>query len=182
MAADPMTLLAALADDARLRVFARVLLHGGTTPEVAASSGLREKEALRLLTRLESVGLVAREAGGWVAHPEALRTSVAAAAPERRTVDHGVTDPDTAAVLRAFLPDGRLERIPASRSKRLVVLDHVATTFEPGVRYPEKDVNVLLSAFHPDFAALRRHLVDEGFLAREGGVYWRSGGTVEVDA
>ena len=33
---------------------------------------------------------------------------------------------------------------------------------------------------YDDYAALRRYLVDEGFLTREGGIYWRSGGTVEV--
>jgi hypothetical protein len=78
-----------------------------------------------------------------------------------------------AAVLRTFLPQGRIERMPASRSKRLVVLDHVARVFEPGVRYPESDVNAMLSAFFDDFAALRRYLVDEGFLEREAGVYRR---------
>jgi len=31
-----------------------------------------------------------------------------------------------------------------------------------------------------DHAALRRYLVDEGFLSRQAGVYWRSGGTVDV--
>jgi hypothetical protein len=31
-----------------------------------------------------------------------------------------------------------------------------------------------------DHAALRRHLVDEGFLGREGGVYWRTGGSFPV--
>jgi len=33
---------------------------------------------------------------------------------------------------------------------------------------------------HPDHAALRRYLVDEGFLERAGGIYWRTGGTVEL--
>jgi hypothetical protein len=54
----------------------------------------------------------------------------------------------------------------------------VCQVFEPGVRYAEQDANALLRAFHPDHAALRRYLVDEGFLSREGGTYWRSGGTV----
>jgi hypothetical protein len=36
-------------------------------------------------------------------------------------------------------------------------------------------------ATHPDFAALRRHLVDEAFMDRAGGVYWRAGGTVDVE-
>ena len=46
--------------------------------------------------------------------------------------------------------------------------------------YPEAEVNDVLRRYHDDYAALRRYLVDEGFLTREAGVYWRSGGTVEV--
>ncbi len=91
-----------------------------------------------------------------------------------------MADPVTARVLRIFLRQGRLEQMPAVRGKRLVVLNHVARVFEPGVHYLESDVNDLLRAFYADYAALRRYLVDEGFLAREGGSYWRCGGTVDV--
>ena len=84
-------------------------------------------------------------------------------------------------VLRAFLgADGRLVSIPAKRAKRLVVLDLLARLFEPGERYPEVEVNALLRAFHDDVAALRRYLVDEGFLDRADGVYWRTGGSVDL--
>jgi hypothetical protein len=31
-----------------------------------------------------------------------------------------------------------------------------------------------------DHASLRRFLVDEGFLSRRGGQYWRTGGPVDV--
>lgn len=172
-------LLGALADESRLRCFAAVLLGATTTGEVAERVRLREREALKALTTLEAVGLVAREGDGWVARPEALREAVAAGS--RRTyVDHGTADEKAAAVLRAFMPDGHLDQIPSARAKRLVVLDHMVRVFEPGVRYSEPDVNALLAAFHPDYAALRRYLVDEGFLARERGTYWRIGGTVEV--
>ena len=83
------------------------------------------------------------------------------------------------AVLRRFLDeDGRIAQVPAKLAKRLVVLDHVAHAFEVGVRYPEREVDAVLRAFHPDHAALRRYLVEHGFLTREAGVYWRSGGTV----
>jgi hypothetical protein len=86
---------------------------------------------------------------------------------------------DRDAVLRAFLAeDGTLRSIPTKIRKRLVVLDRLAQEFEPGVRYDETDVNNRLRAFHPDVAALRRYLVEEGFLDRESGVYWRTGGTV----
>ncbi len=84
-------------------------------------------------------------------------------------------------VLRAFLTDdGRLHTIPAKHAKLLVVLDHLAQSFEPGQRYREAEVNEILQRFHPDHAALRRYLVENHFLTREEGVYWRSGGTVEV--
>ncbi|HEV7148233.1 MAG TPA: DUF2087 domain-containing protein [Pedococcus sp.] len=36
-----------------------------------------------------------------------------------------------------------------------------------------------MSAFHDDVAALRRYLVDEGFLDRRDGQYWRAGGSVD---
>ena len=85
---------------------------------------------------------------------------------------------DTDVVLRRFVRDGRLVSIPAQRSKRLIVLDRLAQEFEVGRRYPERMVNELLGRWHRDTAALRRYLVDDGFLDRDAGEYWRSGGTV----
>ena len=41
---------------------------------------------------------------------------------------------------------------------------------------PELEVNETVRVWNPDVAALRRYLVDEGLLAREDGLYWRSGG------
>lgn len=84
-------------------------------------------------------------------------------------------------VLRNFLTaDGRLHTIPSKHSKLLVVLDHIAQSFEPGRTYPEREVNAIIERFHPDYAALRRYLVENQFLTREHAVYWRSGGTVDV--
>ena len=84
-------------------------------------------------------------------------------------------------MLRAFLDaEGRLRVMPARRAKRLALLDHLAQMFEPGVRYPEVEVNRRLRAVHDDVAMIRRYLIDEGFLGRENGSYWRVGGTVDV--
>jgi hypothetical protein len=85
---------------------------------------------------------------------------------------------DAERVLRTFVKDGRLVGIPTKHSKRMVVLDFLAQLFEPGRRYSEPMVNLMLGQFHPDTAALRRYLVDAGFLDRQSGEYWRSGGTV----
>ena len=84
------------------------------------------------------------------------------------------------AVFTAFMKDGRITAMPAKRSKRLVLLDHVAGLFEVGVHYTELEVNSRLRPVFDDYVALRRYLVDEGFLARADGEYWRSGGTVEI--
>jgi hypothetical protein len=88
-----------------------------------------------------------------------------------------VTQPADEIVAR-FIRDGRLVSVPAKRSRRLILLDHIAQRFEPGVRYPEGAVNRELRDLHDDYAALRRYLIDEGFMEREGGMYWRTGGTV----
>jgi hypothetical protein len=68
--------------------------------------------------------------------------------------------------------------MPARQSRRRLLLDEIAQAFELGVRYPERTVSLFLRDIYPDYAALRRYLVDEGFLSRADGEYWRSGGTV----
>ena len=70
--------------------------------------------------------------------------------------------------------------MPRAGRKRQIVLEYVVTTFEPGVRYTEAEVNAVLRAFWTDVAALRRYLVDAQLLERAGGVYWRIGGAVDV--
>lgn len=89
-----------------------------------------------------------------------------------------VRDPTTASLLRGFFARGRLTHVPAAHAKRMVVLDYLAQSFEPGVRYEETKVNRILGKFHDDYAALRRYLVDAGFLSRSENMYWRSGGSV----
>ena len=81
------------------------------------------------------------------------------------------------AKLRPFVCDRRIDALPAKMSRRRELLDVVAQAFEPGVRYPEPAVDDFLRRLHPDHAALRRYLVDEDFLGRANGEYWRIGGT-----
>jgi hypothetical protein len=83
--------------------------------------------------------------------------------------------------LQPYFRGGRLVVIPRRRVARMAVLDAMANEFEPGRHYPEPAVNAVLANFHTDVCALRRYLVDEGFMDRREGVYWRSGGTVEVN-
>ncbi len=117
----------------------------------------------------------------WRAVPETLRSATEA---NTRQADNAlppepvVRDPGTASLLRGFFARGRLTHVPAAHAKRMVVLDYLAQSFEPGVRYEETKVNRILGKFHDDYAALRRYLVDAGFLSRSENMYWRSGGSV----
>jgi hypothetical protein len=89
--------------------------------------------------------------------------------------------PEQERVARNFFgADGRLHSLPTRHAKLLAVLDLLAQEFEPGQTYHESEVNEVLQRFHPDYAAVRRYLVDNDFLTREDGSYWRSGGTFEV--
>lgn len=164
-----------LADADRLRVFGALALEPRTAAEIGALTGLTQRVVLAALAKLEAGDVVRLDGDVWHVDRAALirHAREQAVAPYE---EEGLA-PRYAAVLRAFLRDGRLTSIPSVRSKRLVVLDHIAKVFEPGSRYPEREVDVLVRAFHDDYAALRRHLVDEGFLAREHGVYWRIGGS-----
>ena len=83
--------------------------------------------------------------------------------------------------LKPFVRAGRIIAVPVRPAKRRLLLDCVAQAFEPGLRFPEAAVDDVLKALCDDHAALRRYLVDEGFLSRQAGVYWRSGGTVDVE-
>ena len=79
-------------------------------------------------------------------------------------------------VLETFVAqDGRLSAIPVQRKKRLAVLRWLVEDFQPGRRYPERDVNRIISRRHSDFASLRRFLVDEELMQRRRSIYWRTG-------
>lgn len=180
---EPEELCGQLAEPERLAAFAAVVLGARTVAEVADATGMPVREVEAALRRLSAGGLVGSAEGQLVADTSAFKQAVRearAAAPAAKHAEPLDPDPARAAVLRAFIRDGRLVRLPAARGKRRVVLEHIAASFEPGVRYREREVDAVLRAWHPDHATLRRYLVDEQLMARERGSYWRIGGPVWV--
>jgi hypothetical protein len=177
----PAALVGLLAEPARLRVAAAIVLGASTPGAVTEATGLGAREVARAVQRLHTGGLVSVVDGRLHLDVEAFKEAARAAAPAEEPEDHGVVDPGVAAVLRTFVRDGRLVSMPAAHGKRRVVLEHVVLSFEPGVRYPEREVNAVLRAWYDDYVTLRRYLVDEGLLGREAGEYWRTGGWVDLD-
>jgi hypothetical protein len=173
-------LVGLLADDDRRRVFAALILGADDADTVRAQSGLDARAAGRALQRLIDSGLVIRgDDGALFVLGEAFALAARAEAEREPRVDEYADEPaEVARVLRAFVRDGRLLSIPSVHAKRLVVLDWLVQRFEPGRRYSEAMVNLMLGQAHPDTAALRRYLVDEDMLSRDHGQYWRTGGSV----
>lgn len=148
---------------------------------VATATGLDGRTVATAVGRLEAGGLVERGADGTLvllaaAFGRAARTAAAEApVPEDPGVGH---DAETASVLRRFVRDGRLTALPAAEGKKRILLDVICQDLEPGRRYTEPEVNLVLRRWHDDVASVRRWLVDLGYLDRDRGEYWRSGGPI----
>ncbi|WP_329046382.1 DUF2087 domain-containing protein [Amycolatopsis sp. NBC_01488] len=148
--ASPEALVSALADPARLQLFARICAAPGDLPAGSA----------KLVPRLVDAGLVTVDGDRYRAVPEVFRAALAKAP----------ADP-----LDALFDRGRLVAIPHSGKRRQALLAYLAERFEPGRLYTEQDVREKLVMVHDDHATLRRYLVDEGLLQRsnDGGAYGR---------
>jgi hypothetical protein len=183
MAETPDDILRALADPDRLAIAGALARTDDTSASLAASLDLPIGRVRKHLNRLAAAGVVRLQADRrtYRLDPETLRWAAEQVGPPREAgLPLGAANEDEEQVLRTFFRNGRLTEIPIKRGKRRIVLERVALEFEPGERYDEKHVNVIVGRFFNDNAALRRYLVDEGFLAREKGIYWRTGGRVDV--
>ena len=71
-------------------------------------------------------------------------------------------------VLKAFFEYGKLKTIPAQRKKLRICLEEILKEFETGKEYDEKEVNEIIEAFHEDYCTLRREMICEHLMKREG--------------
>ena len=181
--AAPEEVLRALADPERLALAGRLARTDRTATELAQDVDLPLRRVRRHLKRLTAAGIVIglpdrrtyRLAVG------TLRRAAQEVGPSREPgLALGAVDDEEEAVLRRYFVGGMLREIPAKRTKRLAVLSRLALEFEVGVRYPEREVDATLRRFHPDHASLRRFLVDEGFMSRQRGEYWRTSGPLDL--
>jgi hypothetical protein len=165
-------------DPVRLAVLGTAATGTVDADGLAEALGVPLKRVHREIGSLVEAGLLTRE----LRLDRDVLIELAKQMPAEPSIDASLLDgrwtEEEAAVLGRFFSGSRLVEIPANRSKRLLVLERLVQEFEPGLRYEEREVNFTLQVFHPDYAALRRYLVDEGLLTRAEGVYWRTGGRV----
>ena len=189
-AAHTATLVAffkALADPNRLKIVGLLAQQPYTVEQLAALLGVGSPTTSHHLRKLAKVGLVEAKAEGYYS-VYSLRADKLQEQAKLLLGEDGlgnlaagvdVSAVDSAfdrKVLSTFTDDtGAITAFPAQQKKYLVLLRRVLSAFEPGVRYPEREVNERLLRFSADTARLRRSLVEHGLMAREGGggAYWR---------
>jgi hypothetical protein len=176
---DAATIVGLLADDDRRRVFAALELGADTIDEVGRVTGLDRPRAVKAVGRLAEAGLVMHVDGALHVMGAAFQVAARAALSRPASTEHDGLPDDARRVMAAFVVDGRLLSIPTAHGKRMVILDFLASDFDVGRRYSEAMVNLIIGKRHADTAALRRYLVDNEFLAREAGQYWRIGGSTD---
>jgi predicted transcriptional regulator len=173
-----------LSDANRLKIVALLAKESLPVEQLAEMLGLSSSTVSHHLSRLAQAGLVSARAEGYYSvyqlELDAL-TAMSQRLLAKETLPAVAADVDVDAydrkVLNTFLSsDGRLLSFPAQQKKLKAVLRYIARIFEPGRRYPQKEVDEMLSRFNEDTARLRRSLVDFGFMEREGGggAYWRA--------
>lgn len=69
---------------------------------------------------------------------------------------------------------GFIAAFPSKEKKKLVLLQVIINDFKADQLYSEQEVNEQLKKRHSDFVAVRRYLIEYGFLERtkDGKVYW----------
>lgn len=69
----------------------------------------------------------------------------------------------------------KLKVFSAKEKKKVVIITRIAQEFQRGRNYTEKEVNAILKDIFPDFATLRRYLIEYGFMDRKPdcSVYWK---------
>ena len=171
----------ALGNEARLKIVGILANRECTVGELAAMLDLKEPTVSGHLAMLKELALVdVRAQGNHRIYSLNLRMLIelnketfsheklAALVPAEETEDAFARR-----VFQSFVKGEEIIQFPASDKKMLVLLRWLASKFTVGERYPEKAVNEMLGRHNPDYATLRRMLVDYGFLRREKGIYWR---------
>jgi len=175
-----LAIIKALADKSRLAIVQSLLERPHYLEELAKRHDLAQSTISFHLRKLEQSGLVnSRKEQYYVvveANQKVLDTSLReliTIAPVDRQQQRERILTYQQKVLESFFHSGRLEKLPAQHKKRLIVLQVFAARFELQRRYDEEEVTQLILPLYDDYCTIRRLLIDEKLIRREGIIYWR---------
>ncbi len=171
----------ALSDEDRLKIAGVLAIKPSTLQELSVETGIGYRELVRHLQHLEDAGLIHQRVNDDVSRYslrlsslQEMKSEILARPSQATPGSFNTLEDDEQAVLNAFLRDGKLIALPAQQHRREIVFRWLVDQFEYDWPYPEKEINVTLEQFHPDFALLRRELVDRGYMTRDHGIYIRT--------
>ena len=175
-----VTLFKCLADQSRLQILQSLALEDMYVERLAERLGVTAPTVSFHLKKLAEAGLVRSYRTQYYAMYALNRDMLEARMIDLIRQEPGEADAQARRdeayrqkVLAAFFEYGKLKSIPAQKKKERIVLEELVKGFEPGRRYTEREVNLILADAFDDFCTLRRDMIGEGLLCRESGVYWR---------
>lgn len=170
-----------LGNESRLKILGLLANDERTVGELAALLELREPTVSHHLAAMKELGLIDGRAEGnnriyWLntRFLEGLSRNIFSRSHLAKLVEEESGNAWEDKVLRYYLEDGRLKKIPSKQKKRYVILKWLVGKFETDRQYHELELNRMLKEYHPDCAALRRYMVENHLMARDNSnTYWR---------
>lgn len=97
--------------------------------------------------------------------------------PAKLDNNNNAADEKSYSILQKYFRQGLagpLSKFPNREKTRYAIVRHLAERFASDAVYTEKEINDILQEIYPDYAILRRYLIDYRFLSRnpEGSSYW----------
>ena len=164
----------ALANKSRLKIVGILANRECSVSDLADLLDLRESTVSHHLAMLRELGLVRLQAEGnthiyWLNQEALIQMNKDLFSTESlSTLVQGVDEQSWEdKVLSTFVIDDRLTQIPARFKKRQVILRWLADKFEFDRRYTEREVNEIIQRHHPDYASLRRYMIESKLMQRE---------------
>lgn len=175
-----LSIFKSLADLSRLRIV-RSLARGEMYTELLAERlGLTPSTVSFHMKKLEEAGVVvSRKEQYYTVYSlnrdvlEQTLFSIAASEPEERDEQERREEEYRRKVTDAFFEYGHLRSIPVQRKKKLICLEVIAEMFTVGRVYSEKELDEIISTVHEDYCTIRRDMISEGILTRNGSEYVR---------
>lgn len=169
-----------LSDMSRLRIIQSLTRGEMYTELLAERLGLTPSTVSFHMKKLEEAGLVvSRKEQYYTVYSlnrnvlEASLFDVAAAEPEQIDEQQKREKEYRQKVIDSFFEYGKLKAIPVQRKKKLICYEVIAESFVPGKVYSEKELNDIIAPIHEDYCTIRRDMIGEGILGRNGSEYVR---------
>ncbi len=178
--ADAINLFKCLADKSRLQILKSLAVEDMYVERLAERLGLTPSTISFHLKKLSDAGAVTAYKNQYYMmyslNKEIFQTSIleilqqeSDEAPKQAKRDADYRQ----RVIDAFFEYGKLKSIPTQRKKERIILEVIAKAFDFDRIYSEREVNLIIADFHDDFCTIRRDMVGERLLGRNGMEYWR---------